>query len=247
MYSKKLIAVALAFCVPQSVIANTEGKTDPKQFVSKKYESFEVVLNCDKRGLEFYIATVAEDKGNQRREDADFALDPSVPSDCQPSSTRTFGPGFHRGHMQGANTSENSKKAYSETFYMTNVLPMRKELNMGAWHYTDQIIECLRDKGQPLTVMAGTIWQGPHSSNFTVRMHGTPVPSAFWKIIKQGEKQVAWIIPNSKTAVKQTLPKWESTVEEIQELIGYQLPIDVEPYRNYRPDSWYNTQGCDLS
>lgn len=217
-----------------------------ENFIHRQYESFEVVLNCEKRGLQLYKAVVSKDTGNRRREDAQFAFDNSVPPECQQRSTDVYGHGYHRGHLQGANTSENTMSAYKETYYMTNVLPMTKQLNTGAWHYTDMIIECLRDQGRSLIVLGGPIWQGPHSDSFTYRKHGTQVPSAFWKVIKQGEKQIAWIIPNSKAPTHHTLPKWESTVEEIEKTIGMELPADLEPYRNYRPDSWYNTKNCDL-
>ena len=215
-------------------------------FIHRKYESFEVVMNCEKRAVELYKAVVSSDTGNRRREEGKFQLDPSVPSECQQRSTGYYGPGYHRGHLQGANTSENTLSAYQETFFMTNVLPMTKELNVGAWHYSDQIIECLRDQGQSLIVMGGPIWDGPHSSNMTMAKHGTPIPSSLWKVIKRGEQQIAWIMPNSKASVHSTLPKWESTVEEIEKATGMELPVDLDLYRNYRPDSWYNTSGCDL-
>lgn len=238
-----LIGLTITIMTPNVCFAISQSTGD---FFHKKYESYEVIMNCTTKGLQLYKAVVGKDTGNRKRDGISFKVDPSVPKECQQSSTKAYGYGYHRGHLQGANTSENSFNAYKETFYMTNVLPMTKELNTGAWHYTDEIIECLRDTGKELIVMGGPIWKGPHSSNVTLRSHGTPIPSGFWKIIKQGEKQIAWIIPNSKTANKNTLPKWESTVEEIQKAVGFEIPADLELYSNYRPDNWYNTSKCDL-
>lgn len=217
-----------------------------QDFIERKYESFQVIMNCEKKGLQLYKATVGKDTGNRDRSTLRFLKDNQIPAYCQQTSTRTYGYGYHRGHLQGANTSENSPQAYKETFYMTNVLPMTKELNTGAWHASDKIIECLRDSGRPLEVLGGPIWDGPHASNFTLNTHGVPVPSAFWKIIKQGSKQIAWIMPNSKLATESSLRDWEVSVGEIQKAVGFTIPADVNLDDNFRPNKWYRTTRCDL-
>ncbi|WP_286241184.1 DNA/RNA non-specific endonuclease [Neptuniibacter halophilus] len=236
----------LALLIPACVLPSTQAVAATDNYIHRKYEAFELVVDCEKRGAALFKATIGKDTGNQNRDIASFEKDPSIPTDCQQTQVGYYGHGYHRGHLLGANSAENTKSAYLETFYMTNVLPMTRELNVGAWHYSDKIIECLRDRGRPLTVLGGPIWNGPHSSSFTVASHGVSVPSAFWKVIKQGENQIAWIMPNSRAAVTDTLPQWESTVEEIEAAIGFEVPEELDPYRNYRPDSWYNTRGCDL-
>jgi endonuclease G len=227
-------------------LVSTSNAYSEDLFYKKNYESFEVVINCKEKGLQFYKANVGKDTGNKERKQGKFQIDPSVPKECQQTSARTYGYGYHRGHLQGANTSENSLNAYKETFFMTNVLPMTKELNTGAWHYSDEIIECLRDQGQPLVVYGGAIWDGAHSNDFTLNTHGIRVPSGFWKVIKKGSQQIAWIMPNSKAAIKDTLKNWEVTVSEIQNIIGFDIPEDLNLDVNYRTTNWYKTSRCDL-
>lgn len=231
-------------------VSSAESSTIPTnldRYFLKKYDGFEVVLNCEKHGLEMLITLVGKDTGNRQRKGIEFKLDPTVPADCQQTSTNYYPKGYHRGHILGANTNENSLKGYLDTFFMTNILPQRKELNTGAWDESDVIIECLRERGQPLEVYMGTIWDGPHARNTTLATHGTPIPDSFWKVIKQGSNQIAWIMPNARNATRFTLRNWESTVEEIQNRIGYDIPGDLDSSRNYRPDSWYNTENCHRS
>lgn len=243
---KASVLIALTVLVVSSAESSTIPTNSDHYFI-KEYDGFQIVMNCEKRGLEMMMAVVGKDTGNRQRKGIDFKLDPTVPANCQQTSTNYYPKGYHRGHILGANTNENSMKGYLDTFYMTNIMPQRKELNTGAWDESDVIIECLREQGQPLELYAGVIWEGPHARKATRATHGTPIPDAYWKVIKQGSKQIAWIMPNSANATRFTLRDWESTVEEIQNRIGYDIPGDLDSFKNYRPDSWYNTKNCHRS
>lgn len=234
------LILAPAFCTAAPAPANG------KLFV--EYEEYDAVLDCARHGAEIVHARIGHDMANINRKasGAHFYVDPKVDASCEQKSAYYYPKGYHRGHLFGANQAENSLAGYLQTFSMVNILPMTRELNVGAWARTEEIEECLRDRA-PIDIWAGPIWDGSHSNMRTVKTHGVKTPSAFWKVIKQGPYQIAWIIPNSKEPHKDTLPSWESTVEEIEKAIGFEINGNLDLYQNKRPDSWYSIKGCDLS
>jgi endonuclease G len=54
-------------------------------------------------------------------------------------------------------------------------------------------------------------------------------PDAFWKVILrgtgQGERAIAWIIPNSQDAKHNVLNQYLMTMNEIEHITGEQLPV----------------------
>lgn len=232
---KALALAAVTLSVTPIVSANTAA------YYEQTFEGYRVVLNCKTNGAEFAQATLQPATPNRQRESVSgFSIDESAPADCRQVSTDAYPPGYHRGQLIDPRFLGQTQASYSEAFSMTNVLPMTKELNIGAWHESNRIIECLRDKA-PITIFSGPIWDGAHRSTSTMAKHGVPVPSGYWRILKQGAYQIGWIFPNSKIATRDTLRNWEASVEEIETALLYRVPSDLEPYVNYRPDEWYNT------
>ncbi|SIR02545.1 DNA/RNA non-specific endonuclease [Marinobacterium stanieri] len=212
-----------------------------------QYDGFDVIQNCVTNAPDIVMTVIGKDVGNLDRSQADFFLDAGVPPNCQQTSDAYYPTGYHRGHLLGANMLDNSLAAFRSSFSMVNILPMRKELNTGAWYETELMTECIRETGPFVQIFAGPIWGGPHKNGRTAKDHNINVPSSYWKVMVQGEYQIAWIIPNSKAASRESLPSWEVTIDEVQQAAGFTLPIDLDLNRNYRPDTWYDTTMCERS
>ena len=153
-----LAAITLAGC---TAISPPLSAANPTRQVD--YQGFTVWLDCKEHAAFKFRYNAGHDMGDYPR-DENFRLDPSVPYECQPSSTNTFStktipgaPLYHRGHLVAANHLDYSEQAIRESFFMTNILPMTQAVNLGAWASTEKITECYRDNSE-LLVLGGAVW-----------------------------------------------------------------------------------------
>lgn len=77
------------------------------------------------------------DSGNSKRYNS-FYLDPTVPADCQQTSTKAYGQNYDRGHQVPANHLDASPIAIKQSNFMTNILPQAPNMNRGAWLLTEE-------------------------------------------------------------------------------------------------------------
>lgn len=211
------------------------------------YQGFTVWLDCAKRGPIKFQYNAQRDTGSFKRY-SDFFLDPNVPAECQQTSTKAYGHGYDRGHQVPANHLDYSDLAIRQSNYMTNVLPQASQMNRGAWERTEEIIECYRDIDE-LLVIGGVIWGDNTADDYFLDSHGVKTPDAYWKVVIRGsgndERVIAWIVPNSNSATKKNLDDYLVSVDELERLVGEQIP--VAEYAKYdKPSaSWLIPQGCD--
>ncbi len=230
-----------------SPAATTPTTTARNGLIQKDYEGFTVWLDCSKRGAVKFRYNAQRDNGNEKRAE-NFALDPTVPSDCQQTSAKAYGQNYDRGHLVPANHLDHSATAIKQSNYMTNILPQAANMNRGAWLQTEEIVECYRDIDE-LLVIGGVIWGNNASDDYFVASHGVKTPDAFWKFIIRGktgsERVIAWIVPNSSAATRKMLDSYLVTPAEIERLTGEKLPVP-EYLRNEKPSSsWVLPIGCE--
>lgn len=232
---KQAVAAVLAY---STLTAGAAPSLDEGAEV-RQYTDYRIVVDCNNNGAAIAEARIG---GTQSWKWAgaqpEFQVDTEAQSFCRQTSAAEYAPGLHRAALIDPYLVGSSEKAYKEAFSMSNILPMTKEASIGAWHSSNRIIHCLRQK-EVLTLYTGPIWSGPHASTITRMSHNIQVPSAFWRVIKQGPYQIAWIIPNSKVATRDKLQSYEATVGEIEMITGLSIPADLERDYNYRPDEWY--------
>ena len=119
---------------------------------------------------------------------------------------------------------------------MTNVLPQAKNMNRGAWFFTEQIIECYRDIDELLVI------GGIHNpaDDYFLKSHGVATPDAYWKVIIRGssgqERLIAWIIPNTKDATRKHLDQYLVSIEELEQRTGELFPEVPAFLRSERPE-----------
>lgn len=211
------------------------------------YEGFTVWLDCSKKGAVKFRYNAQRDTGRVDRHE-NFFLDPKVPKDCQQTSTKGYGQNYDRGHLVPANHLDHSAVAIKQSNYMTNILPQAANMNRGAWLATEEIIECYRDIDE-LLVIGGVIWSNNPDADHFLQSHGVKTPEAFWKVIirgsGQGERAIAWIVPNSQEAKRGQLDRYLVTVAEIERLTDEKIPV-ADYAKHEKPSaSWVLPRGCD--
>jgi endonuclease G len=211
------------------------------------YEGFTVWLDCEKRGAVKFQYNAQRDNGAFPRVE-NFTLDPNVPAQCQQFTANAYGRNYDRGHLVPANHLDYSATAIKATNNMTNILPQAQNMNRGAWLQTEEIIECYRDISE-LLVIGGVIWGNNPADDFFIQSHGVKTPDAYWKVIIRGtgqsEQAIAWIVPNTKDAVRKNLDKYLVTVSDIERLTGEKIPV-AQYAKDSKPSaSWLIPQGCN--
>ncbi|MCX7075480.1 MAG: DNA/RNA non-specific endonuclease [Methylococcales bacterium] len=217
------------------------------QIMKLDYEGFTVWLDCEKRGAVKFQYNAQHDNGSFPRVSS-FTLDPNVPAQCQQFTANSYGQNYDRGHLVPANHLDYSATAIKATNNMTNILPQAQNMNRGAWLQTEEIIECYRDISE-LLVIGGVIWGNNPADDYFVQSHGVKTPDAFWKVIVRGtgqsEQAIAWIVPNSKDAVRKNLDKYLVTVSDIERVTGEKIPVSDYAKDTKPSTSWLIPQGCN--
>jgi endonuclease G len=211
------------------------------------YEGFTVWLDCEKRGAVKFRYNAQHDTGNEARAKS-FKLDPNVPADCQQTSAKGYGHNYDRGHLVPANHLDHSEVAIRQSNYMTNILPQASNMNRGAWLLTEEIVECYRDIDE-LLVIGGVILGNNPTDDYFVQSHGVKTPDAFWKVVirgtGQGERAIAWIVPNTPEATKKNLDRYLVSIDELERVTSEKIPV-ADYVKHDKPSaSWLIPHGCD--
>lgn len=218
------------------------------------YQGFTVWLDCKEHAAFKFRYNAGHDMDDYPRTD-DFRLDPTVPYECQPSSFISFStknipgaPIYHRGHLVAANHLDYSEQAIRESFFMTNILPMTQQINLGAWGSTEKITECYRDQSE-LLILGGAVWGNKKKdrvNDYFVGSHNIRTPEYFWKVIIKGNGEtIAWWMPNDDTAKAANLDKYLVKPSQIQTKAKIKLPEVPKAWRNKRQRiSWPLPEGC---
>ncbi len=234
-------------------VDTTNGETVKKTEITKlgnilklDYQGFTLWLDCKKRGVVKFQYNAQHGTGNESGAKA-FKLDPSVPKECQQTSTAAYGHGYDHGRLVLANHLDYSPEAMKQGNYMTNILPQSLQMKRGAWLLTEEIIECYRDVDK-LLVIGGVIWGDNPADDYFVKSHGVKTPDAFWKVVISGNGQdqraIAWVVPNSKDATQNNLDDYLVSLGELEIITGEKIPV-ANYLKNDKPSaSWLIPAGC---
>jgi endonuclease G, mitochondrial len=258
----KLVGAWLAILFT-SYVSNAYGSNERSNTKVINYTNFTLYMDCSKKSAYMFEYKLSKDIANFKRKHS-FFLDKNY-SSCQQHSTNTYKNTFSderydRGHLVPANHMDNSELAIKESNYMTNITPQVANMNRGAWLLTEEITECYRDIAD-VQVIGGALWQERDTSNkkgawmylepkyYFVKTHGIITPTHFWKVLIQGNKATAWIIPNSSEATKKMLDKYvvskTTLTEQLQQAkITIKYNLDGLSFTN---SSWHIPKGCDKS
>lgn len=233
-----------------SIAAFISPLTSVAEVFDIQYQGFSLLFDCERHGAVEFKYTIQKDKGSLSRLSS-FSLDKEheLPDGCQQHSSATYKNSdlpYDRGHLVPANHLDHLKKGIKQSNYMTNILPQTKTMNRGSWKLTEEIIECYRDI-EKLEVIGGVIWGYNPDDDYFIDSHGVATPDYFWKVVVGEERAIAWIVPNSHSAVRSRLDLYLTTINEIEKIIGREIDAPIR-FKNTKPEtSWTLPKNCNKS
>ncbi|HRO75833.1 MAG TPA: DNA/RNA non-specific endonuclease [Crocinitomicaceae bacterium] len=136
--------------------------------------------------------------------------------------------GYDRGHLAPSADFRWSKTALSESFYYSNMTAQRPDFNRVSWNSLEELIRsAVRNQPANYYVVTGPVLCD--YSGVTDGINDIPVPNYFFKAIIRLDKTpmgIGFIMPNEKC--DKNLRNYVVTIDEIEQLIGFDLFPDVE-------------------
>lgn len=181
---------------------------------------------------------LASDFGSVKRHQGKFLEDPELPPFVYRVRHDDYAhSGFDRGHLVRSAERTASRADNDATFFMTNVVPQRHELNEGAWLRLEEHCEKLARGGKQLFIVSGPIFTGPPQTIGS----GVRVPDEVFKIVVvldpgQGRLDVrtttpvlAVAMPNSSDVAHSDWERYRTTIDAIETRTGYDFldAVDV--------------------
>jgi endonuclease G len=191
---------------------------------NEKYEGADwVAYKLDKS----YLLTNTPAKRNNA-----FKADPLVPTKSADSQDYSKS-GYDRGHLCPSADFKADQKLMDETFYMSNMTPMRHPFNAGIWEDLENHERKWTIENQEIYVVTGPVLKD-EPSEFIGRKNRVAVAKRFYKIIldyKEPElKMVAFVIPHD--ASPGDISVYAMTVRDAERITGFDffssLPKDVQ-------------------
>lgn len=178
--------------------------------------------------------------GDVERYDGDFLTDPMLPeSFYHPRHDDYTNSGYDRGHLVRSEERTRTAEDNRSTFYMSNIIPQRPDLNRGVWLDFERYCESLsKDSLKQLFVIAGPIFSSPTPTRIGSHI---AVPDSCFKIVvvlDRGQKRssitattqvIAVVMPNRDGIRKDDWTKYRSTIDNIEARTGYDFLNDIAP------------------
>lgn len=162
--------------------------------------------------------TKEETKGNEERS-TEFYPDPDVIG-AQVVTYDYSHSGYDRGHMAPAGDMKWSKKAMTESFYMSNICPQDHNLNTEDWNDLEmKAREWARRYGK-VYIVCGPIYNG--TRNEYIGDHRVKVPDAFFKVIfiNDAKKPSALGFYFENEAGERPLEDYLVSVDKLEQMTG---------------------------
>lgn len=178
--------------------------------------------------------------GDVPRYDGRFIVEPLLPTGFyHPDHDDYTNSGYDRGHMVRSEERTKTNEDNKATFYMSNILPQRPDLNRGVWLDFERYCETLcKDSLKQLFIVAGPVFVGEVHATIG---HGIAVPDSCFKIVvvlNKGQtlknvttttQVIAVVMPNSNGVRKDDWTKYRSNVDHIEAMTGYNFLNYVSP------------------
>ncbi len=127
--------------------------------------------------------------------------------------------GFDRGHLCPAGDRRFSKAAYEETFYTSNISPMKPDFNAGIWNRLENRVRQWAMKYDALYIITGGVLKKGLPS---IGYESVAVPEAFYKIIVRGVpgslETITFLIPHQET--DKSLNYFQVSIDEVEQETG---------------------------
>jgi len=184
---------------------------------------------------------------NAKRQD-NFRPDPRVPKGS--ASKRDYrGSGYDRGHLVPAGDMTFSKKAMSETFYLSNMSPQIRNFNGGIWRELEESVRYWTKKFGRLYVVSGPVLtQGIREK---IGGNGVSVPDQYYKVLLDLDepeiKAIGFLLPNEVSV--DPLKAYAIPIDEIEELTGLDFFTNIinDPKLEEKLEKGYNIRQWSFS
>lgn len=178
-----------------------------------------------------YKLEARETRGRAERED-NFRPDPEIktktakPSDYAKS-------GHDRGHLAPAADFKFSKRAMSESFFMSNMSPQKPRFNRGIWKELEELVREWVRKDKAFYVVTGPVLKGKRFRKIG-RKNKVSIPKYYYKILLDLEKPeikaIAFLMENKGS--DKPLSSFVVAIDKIEEMTGLDffpnLPDNLE-------------------
>jgi endonuclease G len=198
-----------------------------------KHAAFTVSYNPSHRLPNYVVHVIPKNilYGAQSRSN-DFRPDPLLKKNSS-DSLDYWNSGYDRGHMAASADFRWSRKALSESFYYSNIIPQNSSLNQGVWSKLETLVREWAIDNTELIVITGPVLNDSlpkiQQGSFKVS-----VPQYIYKIVLDyyppQYKAIAFLYPNK--SVPYELQKHIVSIDSIEKLTGIdffpKLPDSVE-------------------
>lgn len=156
-------------------------------------------------------------KGIKRTDD--FRSDPKVKTKSATKGDYR-GSGYDRGHLVPAADMAFNEQAMSETFYMSNMSPQKRNFNGGIWRELEETTRDWAKKYKHLYVVSGPVLSRRKLDK--VGRNEVTVPSAYFKVLLDNTepelKGIGFILENEVS--DKHLAEYAVTIDEVESLTG---------------------------
>lgn len=173
-------------------------------YVHAKHLTYDIVYDYSHMApaAVFWTLQASDFSGSVTTKPKYFKQDRFLPKPRVKNELFTFS-GYQRGHLCPSGDRDSRKDWFKDTFYTSNIVPMKPETNAGAWKETEELCRKLAACGHLLRIVAGPIWYHyPNGSNTQLL---PLVPDSLYKVATctaHHDVLLCWLIPNSATPYK---------------------------------------------
>lgn len=170
-------------------------------YVHAKHMSYDIVYDYSHMApaAVFWTLQASDFSGSVTTKPKYFKQDRFLPKPRLKNELFTFS-GYQRGHLCPSGDRDSRKDWFRDTFYTSNIVPMKPETNAGAWKETETMCRTLATQGHVLRICSGPIWNSSSGANNTQLL--PLVPDTLYKVatcIAHHDILLCWMIPNSAT------------------------------------------------
>lgn len=220
------LIVLLSFCIASTAQELLPTSTT-HQIVRHSYYTLSYSEPNEQAEWVYYELTPEMVRGKQKRTD-DYRPDEKVTTiSAQLEDYRDSG--YDRGHLCPAGDMKTNLTAMTESFFLSNMSPQKKEFNDGIWNdLENKVRSWTLAKGKLYIITAGVLTQNLGK----IGRDGVTVPKYFYKVLydPRNEKMIAFLIPNERSS--KPLSYFVVTVDSLEKLTGIdffpELPDSLE-------------------
>ncbi len=219
-------------CLILSIILLSCGTASPPDFTCDEllpqYSQSDQIINHLAYTLKYnetyeqaewvmYVLTAEKVSGTVKRTD-NFRPDPQVKTGSAALIDYRKS-GYDRGHLAPAADLKWSKKAMSESFFMSNMSPQRPGFNRGIWKNLEALVRSWAVGEEEIIIVTGPVL---NAGLPVIGSNEVAIPEYYYKVIldyrEPGIKGIGFILPNKSS--KASIASYAVTIDSVESFTG---------------------------